>query len=116
MFLVRIIIQFYRDIMFKIFAPKTINRVHIKHLKETNLHQELTQAKGVMDNYMKDKHFVVAISQCPLDDEFVQLQAISDTKRSLSRVSISKNGKIPFLRKIYSAIEMFANDSNINKK
>ena len=69
-----------------------------------------------MDNYMKDKHFVVAISQCPLDDEFVQLQAISDTKRSLSRVSISKNGKIPFLRKIYSAIEMFANDSNINKK
>ena len=59
--------------MFKIFAPKTINRVHIKHLKEANLHQELTQAKGVMDNYMKDKHFTISITQCPLNDEFVHV-------------------------------------------
>lgn len=102
--------------MFKIFAPKTINRIHISSLEEKNLHQELIQAKGVMNNYMKDKHFVVKIGQCPLDDEYVQLQAMSDTRKSMSSVSVSKNGEIPFLRKIYSAIEMFAKDSDINKK
>ena len=102
--------------MFKIFAPKAINRIHISHFEEKNLHQELIQAKGVMDNYMKDKRFAVSISQCPLDDEYVQVQAMSDSKKSLSRVSVSKNGEIPFLRKIYSAIEMFAKDPNINKK
>ena len=65
---------------------------------------------------MKDKRFAVRISQCPFDDEYVQVQAMSDSKKSLSRVSVSKNGEIPFLRKIYSAIEMFAKDPNINKK
>ena len=102
--------------MFKIFAPKTINSIRISRLEEKNLHQELIQAKGVMDNYMKDKHFVVNISQCPLSDKFVQLQALSDTRKSLSCVSVSKNGEIPFLRKIYSAIEMFAKDPTIYKK
>jgi hypothetical protein len=102
--------------MFRIFAPKANNRVVINRLREKNLHQELTQAKGVMDNYMKDKHFTVNISQCPLDDEFVQLQAMSDSKMSLSCISVRKNGEKPFLRKVYSAIEMFAKDSLINKK
>lgn len=102
--------------MLKIFTPKSIDRVRINSLKETNLHQDLIQAKGVMDNYMKNKYFVVSISQCPLDDEFVQVQAISDTKKCVSRVSVSKYGEIPFLRKIYSAIEMFAKDADINKK
>ena len=102
--------------MFKIFAPKAINRIHISHLEEKKLHQELIQAKGVMNNYMKDKRFAVRISQCPFDGEYVQVQAMSDSKKSLSRVSVSKNGEIPFLRKIYSAIEMFAKNPNINKK
>ena len=102
--------------MLKILAAKTINRIRISRLKEKNLHQELIQAKGVMNNYMKDKHFVVNIGQCQFDDEFVQLQALSDTKKNLSCVSVSKNGEIPFLRKIYRAIEMFAKDPNINKK
>lgn len=102
--------------MFKIFTPKAINRVNIGPLKEKNLHQDLIQAKGIIDNYMKDKNFVVNIRQCPLDDDFVRVGALSDTKKSMSSVSICKKGEIPFLRKIYSAIEMFAEDADINKK
>ena len=56
---------------------------------------------------MKDKRFAVSISQCPFDDLYVQVQAMSDSKKSLSRVSVSKNGEIPFLRKISPFANVF---------
>lgn len=109
--------QFYIGVkLMKIFAPKTVDRVNIYPLKEVKLTEKLQQAKGVMNNYLKDKHFSVSISQCPLDEECLQVKVISDTKKSMSRVSVKKEGDIPLLRKIYTVIETFAKDSYLNAR
>ena len=101
--------------MLKIFGPKVVNRVRIPELNTGKYTEQLYQAKGVIENYLKDKNFKVTITD--LNDKFMIVEAFSDKKNSISSTLIKKeDGDIPFLRKIYKKIEDFAKDPNINVK
>ena len=101
--------------MLKIFAPKMVNRVNIGYIGNVKIAQELNQAKGVMNNYLKDKKFSVTFVDS-FDKDFVHAQSLDDKKTSCSYIAIKKDGDTPFLRNIYKALEKFAKDKNINKE
>lgn len=102
--------------MLKIFGPKVANRVSIPELNTGKYTEQLYQAKGVIENYLKDKKFRVTITD--VDDTFMLVQAFSDKKNSMSSAFIKKedDDDIPFLGKIYKIVENFAKDPNINIK
>lgn len=101
--------------MLKIFGPKVANRVRIPELNTGKYTEQLYQAKGVMENYLKDKHFRVNIADS--NDKFMLVEAIADSKKAIAAILIRKNDEeTPFLRKVYRVIEGFAKDSDINVK
>ena len=101
--------------MLKIFGPKVANRVRIPELNTGKYTEQLYQAKGVMENYLKDKHFKVNIAD--MDDKLMLVEAIADSEKDISAIFIRKNDEeTPFLRKIYKTIEYFAKDPDINIK
>ena len=101
--------------MLKIFGPKVANRVRIPKLNTGKYTEQLFQAKGVMENYLKDKHFKVKITDS--NDKFMLVEAIADSEKAMSAILIRKNDEeTPFLRKVYRVIEGFAKDSDINVK
>lgn len=102
--------------MLKIFGPKVANRVRIPKLNTGKYTEQLYQAKGVIDNYLKDKNFRVTIID--FSDTQMLVQAFPDKKNSMSITYIKKedDDDIPFLRKIYKIVEDFAKDPNINIK
>lgn len=103
--------------MLKIFAPKMVNRVNIGYIGNVKIAQELNQAKGVMNNYLRDKHFTVEISCLEKDGDPFTVRGISDARYpDTCTVPIQNDDKEPLLRKIYRTIEMFAKDPRINTK
>ena len=102
--------------MLKIFAPKVIDRVNIGYIGNVKISQELNQAKGVMNNYLRDKHFTVDISAFEQGDEFINIRGLADSQKSSCIVPIKKDGNEPLLRRVYRTIEMFAKDPVINTK
>ncbi|MBR2430600.1 hypothetical protein IKB17_03945 [bacterium] len=100
--------------MLKIFAPKIVDRVRIPEFNDSKISQQLYQAKGVINNYLKDKHFTVDISNA--DDKYAIVEAKADAKKQYASIFVKNDGEIPFLRKIYSAIEKLAKDPSINDK
>lgn len=101
--------------MLKIFGPKVANRVRIPKLNTGKYTEQLYQAKGVIDNYLKDKNFRVTIID--FSDTQMLVQAFPDKKNSMSSTFIKKeDDDIPFLRKIYKIVEDFAKDPSINIK
>lgn len=105
--------------MLKIFAPKVVDKVNVGYIGDIKISKEINQAKGVMNNYLRDKHFSVEISRS-LEKESspILVRGISEAKKSPSScmVPIKSDDKEPLLRKIYRTIEMFAKDPTINTK
>ena len=104
--------------MIKIFAPKMVDRVTVGYIGNVKISQELNQAKGVMNNYLRDKHFSVEISNSLEESSSpILVRGISDAKKPSScTVPVKNDDKEPLLRKIYRTIEMFAKDPTINTK
>ena len=72
----------------------------------------LNQCTGVIDNFLKDKKNIGNISIVD-GDLFGNRDYISVIHRKptlIDRVSLLKNGESPFLRKVYTAIEMLVKD------
>ena len=99
--------------MFKITGHKPIDRVRVL-VQDTQKAKELNQAKGVINNYLKDKHFTVEFTTSPfLGNEFVCVKTISDSKKAFGLAAVKKDGDTPFLRRIYQTIENVAKNKNI---
>ncbi len=70
---------------------------------------QLNQAKGVMENYLKDKKLNISISNSSLiwgnrvDD---YLDITGNTPKAIRIIQIKKESNTPFLRKVYKAIEI----------
>ena len=100
----------------KIFSPKVIDRVQIS-VTDPQLAKELYQAKGVMNNYLRDKHFSVQITNSRLISDAVDIRVISDSRKSAAtNYGIPAKSETPLLRRIYRNLESFAHDKVINKK
>ena len=99
--------------MLNIFSPK-IPQSKIAIFREIAPphRKELMQARGVMENYLQDKKCKVVIKNDPLygGEDWIEVSAINYSKTANSRISVSKEGEIPFLRKIYRAIEIVTKD------
>ena len=98
----------------KIFTPKIVEKVTINVADATKA-RELEQAKGVMNNYLKDKHFTVRLFDA-LDADTVVVQGLNEDKTALEWITVLKESDTPFLRKIYQAIENLSGNPSINKK
>ena len=102
--------------MIKLFGPKIVDKVTIQNISNKKHYAELNQAKGVMNNYLKDKHFKITISDSPFfGSDILDVKGFSDSAKSMSIYSIRTESKTPFLRNIYKAIENLAKN-HINKK
>ena len=100
--------------MIRLFTPKVVNKVHV-NVADVAKAQELEQAKGVMNNYLRDKNFTVTFVDS-FDKEFVHAQGLDNRKTCCKYVAIKKESDTPFLRTIYKAIERLAKDPEINRK
>lgn len=98
--------------MLKIFSPKIPqSKVAIFAEIAPPHREELMQARGVMENYLKDKECKVFIKNDFLSGrDWLEVSAINYSKTSSSRISVSKYGEHPFLRKIYEAMEIVVKD------
>lgn len=95
--------------MLKIFSPKVSqSKIAIFTEIAPPHREELMQAKGIMENYLRDKKCKVVIKNDPLSegDDWLEVSAMDYSKTVNSRISVSKEGETPFLRKIYRAIEI----------
>lgn len=71
----------------------------------------LKQAKGVVENYLKDKKENISISirnSILGDNDCLSVSCTTNTRQSIT--DIIKNGDLPLLRKVYMVIEDFAKD------
>lgn len=98
--------------MIRFFPSKVIkSRVNISPNIAKPYKEQLLQARLVMDNYLKDKKCTISIQNSVFGgSDYLDIQAISDSKNRLSVISVSKNSETPFLRKIYKAVEKLANN------
>ena len=96
----------------KIFKEKPVDRIRIK-VTDPQKRKELTQAKEIMNNYLKDKNFKVDFFE--LEEGCVSVQGINDAKTAIRVLSIKNESDTPFLRNVYKVLEIFAKDSDINK-
>ena len=98
--------------MLKIFSPKVPqSKIAVFTEIASPYKEELLQAKGVMANYLRDKKCKVTIKNDPLSEgDCLEVSAINYSRTSISRISVLKEGEIPFLRKIYRAIEIVTKD------
>ena len=100
----------------KIFGPKVIDRVQIS-VTDPQVAKELYQAKGVMNNYLRDKHFVVQITKSSFNSDCVDIRALSDSRKAFcTNYGIPVKSEIPLLRRVYRILESFAHDKGINRK
>lgn len=98
--------------MLKIFPNKiTKSKTYISDSISNPYKEQLLQARGVVDNYLKDKKCSVTIKNCPLSgSDYLEISSLNDSKTSLSRISVLKSGERSFLRKIYEAVEIVVKD------
>ena len=97
----------------KIFKQTSIDRVKIS-VSDAQKAKELIQAKGVMNNYLKDKYFNVIFYDSA--DEYIGIQSYNDAKTALRVMAVKKDSETPFLRNVYKVLEVLAKDTDINKK
>ena len=97
----------------RIFKETPIDKVKIR-VADAKKAKELTQAKGVMNNYLKDKFFTVTFYDSA--DDYIGVQGASDSKTGIRVMAVKKDTNTPFLRNIYKTLEVFAKDSDINKQ
>ncbi len=98
-------------------TPKTIEHARISPLVPQPYREQLKQAKGVMENYLKDKALDVYISPCslvPRSSEFDSIQVMGHNPAAARFIKVKKEGDTPFLRRVYSAIETIAHEFKLN--
>ncbi len=98
-----------------LFVKPVPNRVFIHPSVSSPYSEQLEQAKGVMNNYLRDKNFTVSFYNDVFDFKKINVIASNNSKTALSMISFVKDDKKPFLRKAYEAIEKFANDEQFKK-
>ncbi len=104
--------------IFKI-APKIIEKVKISKEIQNPYKEQLVQAKGIMENYLKDKPFNVNINKVSSvwgkdADDYVEIQGY--TPKSLSIYHIKKESDMSFLRLVYKTLEELAKDKIFQAK
>ena len=100
--------QEFKEIYMKIIPiSKKLNKVIISKSVGQPEYDILNQAKGVMENYLKDKNFTVKFSETVLCDKnlIVEGLSLSKNKANLWAISKEKYCQQPFLRIVYKAIE-----------
>lgn len=90
--------------MIKIIGPRVVDRVNVA-LTDKAVSEPLIQAKGVMNNYLKDKHFRIKFTNSIFDDNAIDVHAISDSRKASALYTVKRNGDSPFLRSVYQALE-----------
>ena len=104
----------------KIFNIKNKSSEHVKisrHIEQPYF-SRLNQAKGVMENYLRDKNLNIYISRSDLrwgEHDADYLDILGYTPQAQRIIQIKKESDTPFLRKIYKAIEIIAGDFKLNK-
>ena len=102
--------------MIKLFGPKIVDRVTIQNISDKKIYTELNQAKGVMNNFLKDKKFKITISDSVFwGKDSLDIKGFSDSAKSMNMYSIKTNSETHFLRNVYKVIENLAK-SSINEK
>lgn len=81
--------------------------------------EQLNQAKGIMENYLKDKPFNVNINKVSSvwgkdSEDYVEIQGY--TPKSLSIYHIKKESDTSFLRLVYKTLEELAKDKIFQAK
>lgn len=97
--------------------PKPIEHVGISSLVPQPYREQLTQAKGVMENYLKDKDLRVYINPCslvPRSSEFDSIEVMGHNSVAKRFIKVKKEGDTPFLRRVYSAIDTIAHEFKLN--
>lgn len=79
--------------------------------------EHLNQAKGVMENYLKDKKFNVNIYESsPVwgcqDADYLDIQLTHP--KAMRVIQIKKESDTPFLRKVYKALEEMSREFKLN--
>ena len=100
----------------KIFGNKPIERVWISKFVQEPYKEQLKQAKGVMENYLRDKNFNVTIIESSYiwgEEQADYLDIQGATRSAMNLIQIRKESDTPFLRKVYKALEIFAKDPNL---
>ena len=102
--------------MIKLFTHKPIDRVNVWSISNKKIEAELNQAKGVINNYLKDKNFKVAIGDSPLaKNDCLDIAGFADSGKAMRKITIKKESDKPLLRNVYAAIENIAKEFAINK-
>lgn len=72
----------------------------------------LNQSKGVIDNFLSYKKNLgdIHIKDGDMFNNQDYISVIHTKPNAISRISILKNGEIPFLRKVYTAVEKVIKD------
>ena len=102
--------------IFKI-KPKPAEHIRISLLVPQPYRDQLHQAKGVMNNYLKDKDINVCISPCtlvPHAADFDSLEILGHNSNAERFIKVKKEDDTPFLRRVYQAIETIAQEFKQN--
>ena len=100
--------------MIKLLAnKKPIDKVNIFRINNKELNQELIQAKGIMNNYLKDKPFNVDIFE--YSDDIINVRGITPSRKQAFTIQVKKGEDTPFLRKIYKAIDTLNKSFELKK-
>lgn len=103
----------------KIFKPtkKLFGNVRISPNVNSPYKEQLNQAKGVMENYLRDKKFNINIyeSSSAWGSQAADYLDIQLTHPKTMRImQIKKDTDTPFLRKVYKALEEMAREFKLN--
>ncbi len=103
----------------KIFNPpaKPFGNVRIFQNISSPYKEQLNQAKGVMENYLRDKNFNINIyeSSSVLGSQAADYLDIQLTHPKTMRImQVKKDTDTPFLRKVYKALEEMAREFKLN--
>ncbi len=100
----------------KIFPIRNSNKPRLlidKSIPEPEL-QYLNQARGVIENYLKDKKKVEQVSIINgdiFDKENIEMLHVYASRPTVqSCISFARDSATPFLRKVYKAVEVTVND------
>ena len=102
--------------IFKI-NPKPAEHVRMSSLVPEPYSDQLHQAKGVMENYLKDKDLNVYISPCtlvPHASDLDSIEILGHNSNAERFIKVKKEGDTPFLRRVYQAIETIAQEFEQN--
>lgn len=97
--------------IFKVSKPaekQLVNKFWVHNDIESPCKETLLGARGVVNNYLKDKSFTVYVNQHKACKDSLVLTAYDKNERAVGVEIVSKLGENPLLRKIYIAIDNFA--------